>query len=466
MTQQTKGQQMPAWGEKLNEFIRDEPILSGALVGISVRSARSGDVLYEHLGDTRLRPASNLKLLTAASALSVLGEDYTFPTELRSNGPIKGNKLHGNLYLKGKGDPTLLPEDFNSFAKKLRKMGVKAITGDIIGDDSWYDKVRLSPDLIWSDEQYYYGAQISALTASPDDDYDAGSVIVDVQPGDAAGRKPVVSVTPDTDYVKMVNKAKTVAAGEEEDITIERGHGANVITIKGTMPVGSADVREWMAVWEPTQYALDLFKQALKKNGISWTGDVKRGKIPSGTKKLFAHHSTPLSKLLIPFMKLSNNTHAEILVKEMGRVEYGQGNWEKGLAAMKETLTDIGLNPDTMVIHDGSGISHVDLIPPNEITRLLYHVQKKDWFASYFDALPIAGEEKRMTGGTLRNRMQDLQGKVHAKTGTIDGVSTLSGYVEISDGSMLVFSIMLNNLLDEEKGPAIEDRLIEIIAQK
>lgn len=463
MKQQTRSDETSSLKKPLDKLIQQEPLLDGALVGISIRSADTGNILYEHLGDTRLRPASNLKLLTAASALSTLGDDYTFPTELRTDGTEKGNKLQGNLYLKGKGDPTLLPDDFGTFAKKIKNRGIETIEGDIIGDDSWYDDDRLSPDLIWNDEQYYYGAQISALTVSPDKDYDAGTVIVNVRPGSAVGVKPTFSIKPATDYVQIVNKAETVAAGEEADITVEREHGSNTIIINGTIPVGSADVREWMAVWEPTDYALNLFQQALEKNDISWTGEVKSGKTPAKTKKLFSRQSMPLSDLLVPFMKLSNNTHAEVLVKEMGKKKKREGSWENGLEVMGKELDDFGLDKDSMIIHDGSGISHVDLIQPHEITKLLYQVQNKDWFSFYLNALPVAGEKEKMTGGTLRERMKDLQGKVRAKTGTIDGVSTLSGYMETKAGDKLIFSIMLNNLLDEEEGPEIEDKLVQII---
>ncbi|WP_042224005.1 D-alanyl-D-alanine carboxypeptidase/D-alanyl-D-alanine endopeptidase [Oceanobacillus manasiensis] len=449
--------------QRLDSIIETEPMLNGALVGMSVRDAKSGKLLYGKHGDTRLRPASNMKLLTAAAALEILGEDYTFPTEIKTDGVQRVEQLEGNLYLVGKGDPTLTPEDFAGFAERLQNLGITHVEGDLIGDDTWYDNARLSPDLIWSDESFHYGAQISALTASPDQDYDAGSVTLHITPSTEPGEKPLVTVSPDTNYVTIHNRAETSPNDMEEDLTVEREHGSNEITLTGTVPAGAETVKEYMAVWDPTSYAMALFQDALQAKGITWSGEVKIGKAPEKGSLLIQNKSIPIKELLVPFMKLSNNVHGEVLVKEMGKHVNKEGSWEKGLEVMEEELEKLGLNQSTLLIRDGSGISHVNLIPANELSKLLFIVQDKPWFPAFKNALPVAGETEKMVGGTLRNRLGDVQ--VEAKTGTIFGVTTLSGYLQTLSGENYIFSIMINNVLDEEVAKEVEDRLVRIMVK-
>jgi serine-type D-Ala-D-Ala carboxypeptidase/endopeptidase (penicillin-binding protein 4) len=448
---------------ELTRFVKNEPGLQGTVVGISIRSATTGELLYHHNGDIRLRPASNMKLLTAAAALSVLGESYTFKTEVLSDGQIRKNVVGGNLYLKGKGDPTLLVEDFQEIASRLSKKGIKYVRGDLIADDTWYDDVRYSLDLPWSDETAYYGGQISALTVSPDKDYDTGSVRIEVQPADKAGRKANVILAPNTNYVTLHNHVKTVATEEKKKLEIIRKHGTNEIVIKGQIPIESKVSKKWVAVWEPTGLALELFEQALEKQGIKVLGKSKLGRTPNEAKLVTTYQSMPLKDLLIPFMKLSNNVHAETLIKEMGKIVKGKGTWESGLEVLDSEMTRLGVNTSSLVIRDGSGISHINLLPSNEISRLLFKSQTEPWFPAYLDSLPVAGNADRMIGGTLRHRLYSTQ-NVYAKTGTLTTVSSISGYITTKSGSKLIFSIILNNLLEDSKGKIIEDKMIELIS--
>ena len=162
--------------------------------------------------------------------------------------------------------------------------------------------------------------------------------------------------------------------------------------------------------------------------------------------------SIPLKELFIPFMKLSNNGHAEVLVKEMGRAIGGEGSWDKGLAVMESTLADMGMDTKNMLLRDGSGMSHKNLVTANEVTKLLYAAQTKSWYPAFLNALPVAGNEDRFIGGTLRHRMKGTAaaGNVQAKTGALNGVTALSGYVTTKDGELLIFSIMVNNYLSDK----------------
>jgi serine-type D-Ala-D-Ala carboxypeptidase/endopeptidase (penicillin-binding protein 4) len=385
---------------------------------------------------------------------------------VKTDGTISRQNLKGNLYLIGKGDTTLLKADLDKLAKKIKLKGITTIKGDLIGDDTWYDDIRLSNDLPWSDETAYYGAQISALTISPNKDYDTGSVMVEVRPGDTIGSKPDVLITPETDYVRISNQALTISPDGKKEIKIEREHATNLIAIEGALPLHSKQVTSFVSVWEPTRFVLDIFEQSLTEQGITLTGKIKTGAAPKTAEVFLSHQSMPLSKVLIPFMKLSNNGHAEMLIKEMGQALKGQGSWEKGLEVLTAELPNLGVNTETLVLKDGSGVSHVNLVPANEISNLLFTIQEEKWFPSFLTSLPVAGMNGKMAGGTLRKRLDTppTKGKVRAKTGSISTVSSLSGYVETKAGKTLIFSILLNNLTDDEKGEEIEDKIVGILA--
>ncbi|MBN6053428.1 D-alanyl-D-alanine carboxypeptidase/D-alanyl-D-alanine-endopeptidase [Nonomuraea sp. RK-328] len=440
--------------QDINQILSDSR-LTIARAGVVVKSAATGEELYSTDAGKQMIPASNTKLFTSAAAAETLGLDYRFPTTVLSAGRKIGSALTGDLVLRGTGDPTMLAEDYDALAAKVAAAGIKVVTGKLVADDTWFDSRRLGNDWAWDDETAYYAAPISALTAAPDRDYDAGSVIVSVA---AEGGKVKVSTTPETDYLKIVNKA---TVGSSTDVLIERQHNSRTVVITGTV---ANPYQEWVAVDDATAYASSLFRKALGKHGVRVLGPTVTGAAPDGAAELAKHESMPLSELLVPFLKLSNNIHAEILTKAMGRKVSGQGTWAAGL----KVATDFAKANGVQVINmrDGSGLSRRDGFSPGSIAQLLTAVRGKPWFKTWYEALPIAGNADRFVGGTLRNRMRNTPaaGNVHAKTGSLTGVTSLSGYVTSAEGEPLIFSIMLNQYLSGSPKD-IEDKIAVRLAQ-
>jgi serine-type D-Ala-D-Ala carboxypeptidase/endopeptidase (penicillin-binding protein 4) len=426
------------------DAILSAPGLADADVGLVVRTL-DGETLYSRDSNRRQTPASNTKLVTSVAALDILGPDHRFATTVHIAGGRRGPVVDGDLYLRGTGDPTMLAADYDTLAGQVAAAGVTSVRGDLVADDTWFDSVRLGASWAWDDEPFSYSAQVSALTASPDTDYDAGSVIVRVAPG--AGGTAVVTTEPPTDYVTIVNTAVTGPAGSANTIGVSRAHGANTFTVTGSIPAGGAVTAKWMAVWEPTGYAAALFRAALGRHGVQVLGRTTTGAVPAGASVVASRQSMPLRELLVPFLKLSNNLHAEILMKTMGRAVSGRGTWSAGVAAVASRVPSYGLDPARLSLRDGSGMSRMDQISPDQLATLLGAVRDRPWFAEWFAALPVAGKADRLVGGTLASRMRGTaaEGVVHAKTGTLTGISSLSGYVTNKSGEQWVFSMVTNN---------------------
>ncbi|MGB3438546.1 MAG: D-alanyl-D-alanine carboxypeptidase/D-alanyl-D-alanine-endopeptidase [Actinophytocola sp.] len=446
------------------DAILASPGMEGSDVGLVVKTL-DGQTVYARASERRQQPASNAKLVTSIAAFDVLGPDYRFDTTVHAAGRRAGPVLDGDLYLKGTGDPTTLAADYDALAAQVAAKGVKLVRGKLVADDTWFDDVRLGTSWAWDDEPYYYSAQVSALTAAPDTDYDAGSIIIRVAPG--ADGKAVVTTEPPTSYVKVVNTAVTGAAGSPNTIGVDRVHGANTFTVTGSIPSDGAATGEWMAVWEPTGYAAALFRAALGKHGVKVLGTTALGATPASAPVVASRQSMPLRELAVPFLKLSNNLHAEILVKAMGRKTSGQGTWSAGLAAVADRLPSYGVDPARLSLRDGSGLSRMDQISPDQLAALLGAARSRPWFGDWHEALPIAGKADRLVGGTLRSRMRGTaaEGKVYAKTGSLTGVSGLSGYVTNAAGEQWVFSMVTNNSVGVNvKG--LEDAVAVRLAQE
>jgi serine-type D-Ala-D-Ala carboxypeptidase/endopeptidase (penicillin-binding protein 4) len=441
------------------------PALAGGAVGLVVRDADTGATLYSRQADTLLAPASNEKLVTSAAALDVLGPDYTFQTSVSSTGTRSGSTLDGDLYLKGTGDPTMLAADYHALADAVAASGVTTVTGRLVADDTFFDSTRLGPGWSWDDEPYYYDAQISALTVAPDTAYGAGSVYVDVAPGQA-GQPPTVTLDPPNSYVTLADTATTGAAGSARTETVDRAAGSNTITVTGSIPAGAATERQEMSVDNPTGYAASLFRAALAADGVTVAGPNAYQATPSTATQIVSHSSMPLSQLLVPFLKLSNNMIAEALTKAAGQKVFQRGTFAAGVHALTTKLAALGIDPNAYNQFDGSGLSRMDVVSPDQLANVLAKAETRPWFQTWYNALPVAGNPAPLVGGTLAHRMAGTAAanNVHAKTGSMTGVSSLSGYVTAADGQHLVFSLVENNFVPASVS-SVEDAVAVRLAQ-
>ncbi|GAA2379149.1 D-alanyl-D-alanine carboxypeptidase/D-alanyl-D-alanine endopeptidase [Streptomyces carpaticus] len=448
----------PGFADTIDSILTD-PLLSGAAAQVVVRDPATGQTLYDRDGDRRLMPASTTKLLTASAALDILGPDHRFRTEvLRTR--------DGDLYLRGTGDPVLLPGELDDLAAEVAAAGITHVPGDLVADDTLFTGPGLGRAWGWDAEQYAYSAPVSALTLAPDTDYDSGSVRVSAGPGAAPGKPASVTLHPAPDLLTVDNRAVTVAAGGPHTLSVGRTHGQDTITVTGTVPAGAAPTDTWLSVTDPTAYTAAVFADALAAHGVTVAGTTVTGRaVPAGAETVAAHTSMPLSEILVPFLKLSVNPHGEALLKAIGAADTGTGSWTAGLAAVADHATRLGLDPGGYAQVDGSGLSRMNMIAPADFADLLAAVRDEPWFGHWYAALPIACEPDRLVGGTLRSRMcgTPAAGNARAKTGTLTGATALSGYVTTAGGRELVFSIMINHHLGSGQ-TRVQDAIVAALA--
>ncbi|QDQ02764.1 D-alanyl-D-alanine carboxypeptidase/D-alanyl-D-alanine-endopeptidase [Lysinibacillus fusiformis] len=426
---------------------------------ITVREMGSGNVLYNKNGEKMIRPASTHKLVVSAAALDLLGPDYRFVTKTFIDGPIEGDVLHGNIYLQGGGDPTLLSVHLESFANGLKKMGITKITGSLIADDTWFDDDRLSKGIEPQDEPLSYASRISALTISPNNQYDIATVLVKVT-GSKVGVAASVQLAPYTSTIPIVNKAKIVKKGSKNTVNITREYGTDRIVVTGNLPAGT-EKGTYVTVYDPTLYTLDIFREKLMAKGIQKM-PLEVGQVPDNAQRVGVSYSTPLKDINFRFLKLSINGMGEMFTKQIGREILSEGSWEAGIQAIRAYGFDSGLNMDQWYFEDGSGLNSQNRVSSMQESLLLYKVRSKSWYFSYLDGLPHAGRKGQLVGATLENRLKGYS--VSAKTGYISGSYALSGYVQGKSGKWYIFSILTQ--ANKTSAIATIDEIVKQIANE
>src|SRR5437879_2473027 len=460
--------------------VLSDPDLSHGFWGIEVVSLPSGHILYAQNADKLFTPASNTKLFTTAAALALVGPDYKFHTTVETAGTLdKYGRLSGDLVLMGRGDPNLsgraLPYDLRTerndhpiqvlenLADALVQKGVKYVDGDIVADDSYFAFERYGEgwsqdDLVWGD-----GAPVSALTINDN------VVFVNILPADRPGERAFVSVAPFADYYRIDNRIITTPGGTGRKIFINREPGSTVLTLWGNMPLDDVGANEALAIEDPAKFAAQLFRSLLEKRGIAVYGSQRtphtelaslstfsvttiapsRGGNDSQSRPmtnqslvLASYESKPLVEDVQVINKVSQNLHAEILLRLLGREKGTAGTVEGGLEVLRGFLNQAGVPNDQYVFYDGSGLSRQNLVTPHAVVQLLRYAALQPWGASFRDTLPVSGID-----GSFSDRFKslDLQGRIYAKTGALGGVKSLSGYVTTKHGEQFAFSILTNN---------------------
>ena len=439
-----------------------DPSLDHSGAALLVVSLDRGDTLFAREEDRLYTPASNRKLFTAAAALHWLGPDHRFRTALLSTAPIDGDTLRGDLVLVGGGDPDLAVADLVAFADTLLARGARVVSGDVRADDAWFDDVEWGAGWMWDDGPYWEWPYVTALTLEDN------VVTVTVRPGAEIGAPTVVRLDPPTDYVTLNVAATTGPADGAPSLEIDRHWSPreNVIDVTGSLPIRADSVVARRTVEEPALYAVTVLRELLEARGVEVLGVARRGPLvdaPADT--IGVHVSDPLAASIRNFLKVSDNLTGELLVKAMGAAREGPpGTYGKGLAAERAFLaSEVGIDTTAQRLADGSGVSRYNLVTARQTVRLLEYMSRRDaLFPAFLDGLPVAGVD-----GTLEGRMRGTaaEGRARAKTGTLNGVTALSGYVPSADGERLAFSLMIEFYVGSAAPRrAVQDSIVAALA--
>jgi len=449
-----------------------QPKFDAGSIGVKVVSLDSGKTIFEHNAAKLFSPASNCKLYPVALALDQLGGGYRIKTSLYAAAkPNRFGTLKGDLVIYGRGDPVInerlhsgdIFRALEPLVAALTNAGVKRINGDLIGDDSFFRGPPYGSGWVWEDLQYYYGAEISALTINDN------ILTLIARPGESVGAPSKLSLTPTTSYLTLSNRTQTVAAGGRRAIECYRPLGENVVYVSGQLPLGDSGYTNEVTIHNPAGLFAALFKDALAKHGIKVRGKLRtmnwldREAAPIDLNKMVELgfvESPPMRDLAREIQKPSQNLYTDLILAHVGALAQATNRLprrtseDSGLDQLNAFLARAGVRRGDVRFEEGSGLSRNNLTTPNASVALLTFMSRHAEATAYRDSLPVAGVD-----GTLRNRMKNTPaaGNVRAKTGTLRWANGLSGYVTTANGEHLAFSIMLNRFAPDANASARDE---------
>src|SRR5262245_8488712 len=451
----------------------DQPKFVSARWGARIITPE-GRVVFERDADKSFTPASNMKLYTPAAALDAFGPDFKIKTSVYATGSAgKKGVLKGDLILYGRGDPNLSPRfdaddpdrydelkpadkvtAIEQLADQIKARGIKIVTGNLIGDESFFAGDPLGPGWEWDDVQFYYGAEVSALTVNDN------SVTFIVTPAARPGDQPSIKIQPGTGYLKILNNARTSEGGRTR-IGVHRPLNSNTVEFFGTIPRGSKEFEVDIAVHDPASFAAELLREALDRRGVRMRGNIERLDAVARLARPFDEsrlievasvESQPLSEMLKVINKQSQNLHTELMLRQLGTRhadaraldDYGRpkSTATLGNEIRRQFLQNAGIELAPVSLRDGSGLARQNLVTPRSSSRLLEFMLTHPHAKTWRESLTVAGVD-----GTLERRMLNTAAtnNLRGKTGTLTYVNALSGYIRTKSGQPLILSLMGNN---------------------
>lgn len=463
--------------ERLDNALRTllgTPHWRHALWSMLVVSLDRGDTLFAQSPDSEVAPASNMKLLTTAAAFRELGPDFRFRTYLVSNGSVHQGVLDGDLVLYGTGDPGLSDRFypsrntvFDSLADQLLAQGIHSVSGDLVGDAS-YLGAPLRP-LGWDPDDLndHFAPGISALS------FNENVVSIRVEAATRVGAPPEVHSIPDHADLDIQNDARTVPGSSRARLWIDRENPRDPIVVGGTIRRGGRDVWRELTVSDPAAFAISVFRSVLEERGIQVHGNNRVVRNPSasivgsgvvhapaavdapGTRILARHVSPPLRDYISVVNKRSNNLFAELIFRTLGRVMAGHGTPAASAHVVAGSLRALKVPIDHVVQLDGSGLSAGNRVTTGTLVGVISRMAASPLWNEFWATLPEAGDRRELARMFRTPAARNLR----AKTGTIDGVSALSGVVRSSDGERLAFSMVVNGTPSTSRAKVLENRV-------
>jgi len=462
-------------------------------VGVKIVSLNTGKTVYEQDADKYFMPASNMKNFTVATAMEKLGPDYKFVTRVFAGAmPDASGTVKGDLRILGGGDISIStaffgtsPSDPETYYKGIDRLvdaiaaaGVKRVEGNIVGDESHFKGFAIPNTWEWDDLQWYYGAEVSALPINDN------AVDLSVMPA-SVGSPCVVKISPApaTTLYQVINTCTTATAGAKRTLGVNKKIDRNILEITGTLPAGDKGFSDPISITHPADLFVAILKQRLEKRGIAVTGSTRT--LPANTVdnmtsvEITKLDSVPFREIAAKTMKPSQNLYTETILWTLGEQERARidvptigpndppnprtfDSYQLGLSQVKSFLTSIGIPSDAVVQYDGCGMSRHDVVTPSAVVAVYDYMAKKSPNAqAWRDALSIGGVD-----GTLANRFKGTvaAGNFRGKTGTIDQVSALSGYMTTVGGEPVILSIIVNDVPEGRQRTSLIDDITIAVA--